>query len=268
MNVFEEMGLSIYSYGSYSQFLKNKKSKVFGFGVLLVFFYFAVKMLFPAAVNSGFFSRESQTVWESIPDFVLEDGTLWVEDVIEIDEGGAYLYINTDNDLVFNDTDDIARYFYGYQSVILMDSEKVIFKSNNDVVGYYYSDLGLEYSREDLAKVIPWIYVFYIIYLILAYIWMTALFFFGVLFIALIGMIIASCMNYHLTFGQLYLIGIYSRTLPLLIKAVVSLLPISFSFFWIINFGLSLFIMAMAIQKMKEQQPDKPMEFTSSGFDM
>ncbi|MCH5344337.1 MAG: DUF1189 family protein, partial [Acetatifactor sp.] len=80
------------------------------------------------------------------------------------------------------------------------------------------------------------------------------LFFFGVLFVALMGMIVASCMNYKLTFGQLYLLGIYSRTLPLLIKALISFLPFHIPFFWVINFGLSLFIMIMAIKKMKEQE--------------
>lgn len=40
MNIFKEMVLSIYSYGSYKEFLKNRRSKVFGFGLMLVLLYF------------------------------------------------------------------------------------------------------------------------------------------------------------------------------------------------------------------------------------
>ena len=92
---------------------------------------------------------------------------------------------------------------------------------------------------------------------------MTALFFFGVLFVALIGMAVASALKYRLTFGQLYLLGIYSRTLPLIIKALVSFLPFRIPMFWAINFGISIIILALAIKKMKEQQP--PQQFGQSG---
>ena len=49
MNIFKEMALSIYSYKTYKEFLKNKKSKVFLFGIVLMLIYFAVTMLIPFA---------------------------------------------------------------------------------------------------------------------------------------------------------------------------------------------------------------------------
>ena len=53
MNVFKEMLLSIYDYGSYSQFLKNRKGKVFGFGVLLLTIYFVLTMILPGILSGG-----------------------------------------------------------------------------------------------------------------------------------------------------------------------------------------------------------------------
>ncbi len=99
--------------------------------------------------------------------------------------------------------------------------------------------------------VLPSIYVIIVIFMIIAYIFMTGLFSFGVLFVALIGMIVASCMKYQLTFGQLYLLGVYSRVLPLAIKAAIIILPFNIPYFWVINFGLSIFILVRAIQHLK-----------------
>lgn len=71
---------------------------------------------------------------------------------------------------------------------------------------------------------------------------------------ALLGMIVAACMKYRLTFGQLYLLGIYSRTLPLLVKALLSLLPFSIPLYFIANIGLSVLIIGCAIYNMQEEE--------------
>lgn len=256
MNIFKEMGLSIYSYGSYSQFLKNKKGKVFGFGVLLVTIYYLAVYLIPAMINMVSPYGLVQGLRENVPDFELKDGTLWVEEVVEIDQGRTYILIDTDPYYVFYGADEMEEYLHGYPQFLLMDSEKMIVKSNGEVDELYFSDLDLDFNREDLAAFIPWLYVIYFVIMFFAYFWIVGLFFFGVLFVALIGMIAASAMKCPLTFGQLYLLGIYSRTLPLLIKAIVSFLPFHIPMFWVINFGLSVIIIVMAMRKMKEQEAD------------
>lgn len=219
--------------------------------------YFLITMLLPPMITDSFFSL-SQMIRENVPNFELKDGSLWVADVIEIDEGDSYICIDTDPDYVFYDAydDEMVQALRGYRMAILMDSEKIIIKNDGEIQGAYFSQLDLEFDREDLISFVPWLYVGYFLFMLIAYIWMTALFFFGVLFVALIAMIIASGMKRQLTFGQLYLMGIYSRTLPLIIKAAVSFLPFNIPFFWVINFGLSLFIIAMAIRKMDEQKPE------------
>ena len=263
MNIFKEMLLSIYSYKSYKEFLHNKKGKVFGFGLLLVLFYFMITMVVPFIGNQVKSGNLAKNIQENIPDFELRNGYLQVDDVIEYDDGSSYIYIDTDPEYYFYDADEMKEYLYAYTNAILMDSEKAIVKSNGRVQGIYFSSLDFNCSKETLIRLVPFIYVIIIVVYALMYIWMTALFFFGVLFVALLGMIVASCMKYQLTFGQLYLLGIYSRTLPLIIKAVISFLPFNISFFFIINFGLSLLLIGCAMQKMKEQNLRQPLEFTS-----
>ena len=242
MNIFKEMGLAVYSFKSYKEFLDNRKSKVFLFGVVLMLFYFLLTMVVPFFQMNGL--GLSSAIQEVVPDFELKDGVLWVDDVIEVE--------------------DLASYYYSYSQVLLMDSEKMIVKSNGAMQQYYFDELDLEYSKADLMALVPSIYVIIVIFMIIAYIFMTGLFFFGVLFVALIGMIVASCMKYQLTFGQLYLLGVYSRVLPLAIKAAVSFLPFNIPYFWVINFGLSIFILVRAIQHLKESMLQQPLEFHSS----
>ena len=268
MNVFKEMALSIYDYGSYSQFLKNKKGKVFGFGVLLMAVYFVLTMILPSVVLGGSFFGLADIIDESVPDFSLKNGLLRVDDVIEYDVGTSYIYIDTDSLYAIEDEDEIIRRFNGYMSVMIADYEKMIVKSNGAWQTLYFSYLDLEFDKDDLVGLVPWLYFIYVVFLVFAFIWMTALFFFGVLFVALIGMIIASCMNFQLTFGQLYLMGIYSRTLPLLVKALVAYLPFGIPYFWVLNFGLSALIIGLAITKMKNQTPETPRGASYSGFNM
>ncbi len=266
MNIFKEMALSVYSFKSYKEFLNNKKSKVFLFGVVLMLFYFCITMLIPFAEFQIRTGGIGKMLDENIPDFELSDGELWVEDVIEYDVGSTYVCIDTDPEYVFYDAADMEEYLYSYSNVILMDAEKMILKSSGEVQGFYFSDLGFECDKEDWMGWVPFIYLFIGLFLIVSYVWMTGLFFFGVIIVALLGMIAASCMKHQLTFGQLYLLGIYSRTLPLIIKAVLSFLPFNIPFFGIINFGISVFIIVRVIQHLKEQQLNQPLEF-SSGTD-
>lgn len=258
MNIFKEMVLSIYSYESYKEFLKNKKSKVFGFGVMLMLIYFLITTGIPFAKFQIETGGIASILERNVPDFELNDGKLWMKEQFEYEDSDTYICVNTKSDYVFYDSYDLESHFYGYSQAILIDSEKMIVKINGQINGFYFSDVDFDFSKEELVGWVPYIYAIIGATMLFAFIWMTAFFFFGVLLVALLGMIVASCMNYpQLTFGRLYLLGIYSRTLPLMIKAALSFLPIKLPsiFTFIINFGLSLFIIGCAIQKMK-RQPD------------
>lgn len=268
MNVFQEMALSVYSYRSYSQFLKNKKGKVFGFGVLLMAIYFAITMVLPSLIGPGSFLGWVNSLQEKIPDFQLKDGVLWVEDVVKIDTGTSYIYIDTSPEHTAGNSAEYTFAFFDYDNVLIVFSHNFIVKSDGRWQNSKFPELEEEFSKEDVMDFIPWLYVIYAVFLVIAYVWMAAWFFFGVLFVALIGMIIASSMNVRLTFGQLYLLGIYSRTLPLSIKALVSFLPFGIPGFWAVNFGLSVLVLVLAITKMKEQIPQTPVGYPSQGANM
>lgn len=256
MNIFKEMGLSIYSYKSYAEFLKNKKGKVFGFGVMLAAIYFLITVGVPVV---RFFGGESisSKIENTVPDFELSDGELWVDDVFVYDYRGTYVEIDTDARSVLRSAYDMQDFLDNYTQVIMMDSEKIIVKDKGQVQQYYFSELNFEFSRSDLLLFVPYVYIFLAVFMVIAFLWMEIWFFAGVLVVALISMIVASCMKVKISFGKLYLLSVYSRTLPLIIKAAVSFLPFGIPFFYIINIGLSVLIVGLALQKIK-QQPQAP----------
>lgn len=265
MNILKEMILSTYSIESYKQFLQNKKSKVFAFGVTFMAFYFLITLLIPSLVSIFSPTGGIHRFVEDIPDFELSDGVLWVDGVYEFDERDVYVLVDTDPDYVFYDFDEMEPYFRDYTSVLLIDSEKIFIKSEGQVQGMYFSDLGkgFEISKKNLRELAQGLYVCYVMFMIFAYIWMTAMYFFGVLIVALIGMAVASVMKCRLTFGQLYLLGIYTRTLPLIIKALLSLLPFHIPYL-IVNFAVSVSILTTVIIHINKQS-QQPMGYNNQG---
>lgn len=249
MNIFREMSLSVYSFKSYKEFLNNRKSKVFLFAIVVMLIYFVLTIIVPFfQLGSGL----GAMIREEVPDFELSNGVLWVDEIVQIDDGSNCIWVDTNPDEVFYDASEMESYYAGYINVILMDSEKVIIKNSSSAMQQYrFDELGINFSKDDLEALVPSMYFIIVVVMIITYVVMTMLFFFGVLFVALIGMIMASSMKYQLTFGQLYLLGIYSRVLPLLIKACVSWLPFTIPYFWIINFGISVVILGVVIKGMK-----------------
>lgn len=220
MNIFQEMSLSVYSFKSYKEFLNNRKSKVFLFAIVVMLIYFVLTIIVPfVRLGSGL----GAMIREDVPDFELSNGVLWVDEIVQIDDGSNCIWVDTNPDEVFYDASEMESYYAGYINVILMDSEKIIIKNSSSAMQQYrFDELGINFSKDDLEALVPSMYFIIVVVMIITYVVMTMLFFFGVLFVALIGMIVASSMKYQLTFGQLYLLGIYSRVLPLLIKACVS----------------------------------------------
>lgn len=263
MNIFKEIVLSVYSYKSYKEFLNNRKSKVFAVGVLLSLIYFIITIVAPfmefEIVDGGL-----ETIMEEyIPEFELKYGYLQVGEVIEFEEGDTYIWIDTDPEYYFYGADEMQEYLYDYSTAILVDSEKIILKDDGVVQELYFADLDIDFSKADIMGIVPYINLLIVICMIFIYLFMTAALFFGVLLVALFGMIAASCMNCQLTFGQLYMLGVYSRTLPLMIQAALSLFGISFFAYKFISIGISVAILVAAMRKMKEVRLEKPLEFVS-----
>lgn len=267
MNVFKEMGCAVAKVSAYPRFLQNKKGKVFGYGVLLITIYFIIAYLIPFAAFMMRIGGIGAAFEEYIPDFQLSAGTLWVEEPFYFDTGSEYVDIDTS---MYFDVDEASAFAGDYSSVIILDAEKVFLKNDGEIQLLYYSDLGeLELSKADLLGIVPMIYGIFIAAYLFLYLGVIGLFFFGVIFIALLGLILGSVLRVNLTFGQTYMLAIYSRTLSLAIKAIVKLTGIAIPMFWVLNFGLSLVYLFLALKQVKKcwEQQEQSSYYEQGGYD-
>lgn len=272
MNVLKELLHSVYKLDSYPVFMQDRKRKTFLFGVLLVFLYFMATVFIPVMKYPVTPGRFTKLLEEVVPDFTLRDQTLTVDKEVEYREPDLYIYVNTADTCV--DASSLQQVLHAYTRVLVMDSEKIVIKNRGEVQMYTYSDLDpdLSFSKEQLLAMVkqysPLIFAGLLGLLVVIFVFMNFGFFFGVLFVALLGMIVASCMHQNMTFGQLYKLGVYTRTTPLLIKALVSFLPVGVPFYFLISMGISLAYMAGAMRKMQELPPlQGPLVFSSEQQD-
>ena len=189
---------------------------------------------------------------EVVPDFAIADGRLDVEEQFEFAEGDTYFFVDTKDEAMTEEM--ILENLRRYGTVLIADSENLIVKSNGQVQTLQIADLDIEITKSEIITMFrPFVNLAIGIILVIVFLFMQATFFFGVIFVALFGMIVASCMQTKLTFGELYKLGIYTRTTPLLIKALLSFLPFGLPFFWIISLGISLGYLAGAMRSMNTQ---------------
>lgn len=260
MNVFKEMGCSLVKPAAYSQFLRNKKGKIFGYGMLLMVFYFVLSVLLGFFVFMGRTGGIGHMFREEIPEFEVTEYGFWVERPFVFDGGTSYIALNSND---YFDESEAYRFVQKYQSALLVDSEKLMIKSNGQVQTMYFNmlDDGTYFSKESIIGIVPIIYLVIVLVLIFYFIIIAALFFFGVLIVSLLGLILNAITKAGLTFGQIYILGIYARTWPLLFKGlVVRFLGVQIPFFWVINFGVTLIYMFLAMKKM-ERQPGQNSQY-------
>lgn len=270
MNIFAELVHAVIRPKSYGEFLRDKKGKTFLFGFVLVFFYFLITIMVPLVKFQVSTGGIMHMVDEYVPDFTIGNRKVTVERTVEYDEGGTYVFVDTDRSFIGQiESSDLKALLRVYDRVVIMDSEQAVLKNNTQTRQIAYEDLdGDLFMTKDtmMESVGSMVNILIIAGVAVIFVGMELLFFFGVLFVALFGMVVASCMHYNLTFGQLYKLGIYARTTPLLLKAVFALLPLGVPpMYFVISTGISLWYLAAAIRHMKTPALTAgPLAFSSS----
>lgn len=254
MNLFKEMFYAVKSPGSYHIFLKNKKFKIFSYGVVLLFLYFFLTIVVPFARFQLALGGVNGIVERYVPEFLYQDGILWVEEPIETDDGLTYVMIDTSPEFYLDDFSDYKSRFAGYQNVVITDGYEVLAKSEGQYIRASLEDiLGPDsYDNDSIDTILPLINGILGAGIVIVFVAELAFFFFGILILSLIGLIVNSVTKAGLSFGHIFIFSIYSRTLSLAVKALVSFLPFGIPFFWVINFGISVIYLYLACKSIKK----------------
>lgn len=227
MNVFQEIVGAVKGVKAYPEFLKNKKGKIFGYTVLVVTIFFLLASIRGFIGVGIFFAGFGDMIRDNVPEFELANGTFYIEEPFYLEEEGIYVDIDTDDDIVFYLSEDDWKYqLVDYDSVIIADSEGAVIKNNGQVQVMEWPG-EWNFDREDVIGFQPIMVICVVVFYIFAFIFDVAVYFFNALILALIGMIIASTQKNKMTFGQIYIVAIYAKTAPLLIKGLIKLTGLS-----------------------------------------
>lgn len=227
MNVFQEIGGSVAGVKAYPQFLKNRAGKVIGYVFLLVTLAFLVGNIKGFIGTSIFASTMEDKLAEVIPDFSLENGRLYMEEPIYLEEDTALISFDSDTDVVFDFTESEWRdMLRDYEDAIVGDSKGIVFKSDGEFqIVQWPKDISV--SRDTLKQFLPIIPIVMVVIYVLSYFGSLIGYFLGALILALLGLIVASAQKYRFSFGQIYVLSIYSKTLACILKAIFKLTGLS-----------------------------------------
>lgn len=263
MNIFTEIVHSVCNIKGYENFLKNGKWKTFLYGLLLSLLYTVVSFVLPTTVSVAVSGGIERLLEESVPEFTLEDGRLWVSEPVEYTlydnlQGGIYIRIDTGNAI----TREISQVdLVAFEKAVVMDADQVLLKTNGEIVCASYDDLFLgNWNRETLfAELLPFARL--LLAAVFAAVILSSVlgFFAGALFTAVMGSVISSVLGYRLDFAGLFKLAVHARTVPILIKAVLAWSPVWIPFPFVLNFGISAVYMWRAIGYMKRNS-QKPKE--------
>ena len=263
MNIFAELIHAVYDFKSYPVFRRNKGGKAFLYGLLLSVFYLLLSMLLPMLVTLVSFGGFGNVVRQSIPDFRLEDGRLWVDGTYDVQEydtnyGGIYIKVDTERPITEEITDvDLLA----FDRVLVMDDEHMIVKAEEgQSLRIAYTDLDLgDWSRDEMMQTFLPLLPAFLWFLFVVLVCAGRLGFYGsALVVAVIGSIMSAVMGCGLKFGELYKLAIYARTPALLVETVYAWIPLVISYFYVISYGVSALYMWKALKLIKEESLEPP----------
>ncbi len=250
MNVFSEIFYSIAGVKRYPEFLKNKKGKVILYVAIVVLIYLAIAnvRIIPNTMNVV---SELKEVVMNFPDFYLKSGKLQMEESFSYDENDILVVMESEYGSYIKELSesDWRSALYDYDSVFVMDETSILLKNDGKINIYDYP-VDFQISRDWVYDKVDYIYLFVAIYILFSYIFSLIGYFLTALLVALVGMIICSFSNQKLTFGQLYLLSLYAKTLPLFIKGLLKLINYSFFGFFIVAFAIACLYVGFAIHRM------------------
>jgi len=245
MGIFKDFVIALFKYSEYSEFLYHRKRRILGYGILFaglcIFLSYGMGYLFfsPLKGNLG------KTLLENSPEFRLKEGTFWVEEVISFIDEEESLFILVDTSGTSNV--DLESVFEKYVYAVYIDSEKVVINQNqtyDEPISFEWKNVKIDFDRKTVTK---WLNIFITLMFVLLYFIQLISFYAGALIFSLINKVISLCMGSNLTFGELYVLTLFSRTLPLLLKSIFSLFSVTVPFYWLISAAISIGIMCIVI---------------------
>ncbi|MCM1119016.1 MAG: DUF1189 domain-containing protein [bacterium] len=233
-NIFQSF---IYAFipPKYQQLVKVKTGGMIAFVVLLVL----IVTLADFAVLGGVIGvGYIVPLWEKIPDIVIDDGKLQIDQEYFYAKNGTYVSVTNDaNAYTYEDVMALAQ--SGYTQILIVDQDKIIVLQQGEYQERYFTELAdrgekfifKDWLKEELLPVMGVsVAVLLVIYFSLRVIW----YFLSAAVYLLGGMVIAQIMGKKLPTEQLFRIAVYAKV-PMYMFAMM------FNGMSLMSFSVSLF---------------------------
>ncbi|MCM1569315.1 MAG: DUF1189 domain-containing protein [Roseburia sp.] len=259
MNIFQQGIASVAGVKGYSQLNKQKGGKTVLYVLLLTFLYAfcfmgidEIKLL---TIPGGFHYMIDRIV----PEFELKDGVLSVSEVIDWEEGGTLLSIDTEEAYLSQyTTDDFYYLLKDYNAVILVDSHTIVAKSRGEVQMVSFAQLGLTCNKAMLHGWVVYVYMGMVFLFLCVWMGTIGTFLFGTLCVTLAGMIMNALLPGKLTFGQIFKLSVYSRTLTVLLKAILAIPGWVFGGYALVSVLVSVVYLVLAMKYISDEANGQP----------
>ena len=249
---------SLYNFKAYNVFFNQSIGKGILYLFLLCICLSTIGNIFTAFSLNTAFNEAQDAVDNDIPDFSFSNGQLNVDGDMPIilDEGQTLFYIDTKNDV---DSSVLDKYTSG----IILTKDKMIQKQNTAQIQTF--DLkqmqDISFNKADLSPALKSIKLLAII---LMFIFFPLGSFIGKLISSFVimglgGLIINAILNKNLKYTDCVKLGMYSLTIPIIIKLIVGIIGINISFFFVLYYGIALLYLFLGMKALDDTPDfDKP----------
>ncbi len=254
MNIFSEFFYAIFGVKKYPNFLKNKGGKAFLYLMFVVLIYTAIANAWLILGSKYFVSESKEFIKYDLPNFSVKNGHMEIEESIYYEIEQMYISIDSEYGSYINQYEkgEWMMMLADYEDALMLDETHLLFKNDTRLEIVEYASYW-NFSKDDIYDIVDYTYGVIAIYLILAYICNILGYLLGTLIIALIGMLIDSFDGNGLTFGQLFKLSIYAKTLMLIVKALIKLLQVNFSGLFVLVIVISSLYLGFALRYMRHK---------------
>lgn len=252
MEIFTDMTNAVCDFGAYPQYLKNRRRRVFLYGLILAALSFLVFAVVPYVRFQMTTGGLVHLIDKAMPDFTLVDGKFDVDGEFSFDENGIYLYVNTDDYEI--DGTAIRDTLDPYQEALVADADHMVLKGNGTIQTITFADLvGGTMTKEDLIDFLgPYLLVLTVVVAVLLYGWTVAGFFLNAVIVAIGGSCVARAVRLRLRFGEVYRLAVYATTAAVLLSLLIGLLPFYIPYSWTVRYLISLVYLGIALHRMSK----------------
>ena len=249
MNIFKKFVKSIMDFESYVYFYTTSMGKAILYLIFITLLVGTLTLIKPLSISKATF----RNFYTNVSDFSVQDG------VFKAKGDMPMIIDNKANPTIVIDTTDNPdkSVVNKYASAVYVTKDTVAIKINNlKLDDFKFSGLkSLNFTKADLLENL---YVENFFYVMIVVVFLVIFFLdklVDALIIAIIGTIFRNIRRVKIRFGGLYRIGVYTLTLPSIVKMILMNYAVNIpDYFTFIYFGIAAVYMFMAIGHISQSQ--------------